>query len=173
MGMEDCFPWHTATDYCGWILKDTKMTFKEFKDIGILQGNMRYRKYEQAGFRTPSGKFELYCSALEQMGYDPLPYYIEPPESLYSLPDTYREYPLIITTGARIRTFFHTEGRQIEFLRRHNPDPEVEIQHDTAKALDINNNDWVWIESPRGGRIKQKARLTRGIHPRVVSAQYG
>jgi anaerobic selenocysteine-containing dehydrogenase len=173
MGMEDCFPWRNTTEYCDWILKDTGMTFEKFKDIGILQGNMRYRKYEQAGFKTPSGKFELYCPALEQMGYEPLPYYVEPPESPYSSPDTCREYPLIITTGARIRTFFHTEGRQIESLRRHNPDPEVEIHPDTAGALGIDDGDWVWIESPRGGRIKQKARLTEGIHPRVVNAQHG
>jgi anaerobic selenocysteine-containing dehydrogenase len=173
MGMEDCFPWRNNIEYCNWILKDTGMTFDQFKDIGIIQGNMRYRKYEQRGFQTPSKKFEVYCSALKDMGYDPLPYFVEPPESPYSTPDTYQEYPLIIITGARIRPFFHTEGRQIESLRRLNPDPEVEIHPDTASSLGIDNGDWVWIESPRGGRIKQKARLTDSIHPRVVSAQHG
>jgi anaerobic selenocysteine-containing dehydrogenase len=173
MGMEDCFPWHDTTEYCDWLLKDTGMTFTDFKEISFLKGDMRYKKYEQSGFRTPSGKFEIYCQAMRDMGYDPLPYYVEPPESPYSTPDIFSEYPLIITTGARIQAFFHTEGRQIESLRRLNPEPEIEIHPDTAKKLDIENGDWVWIESPRGGRIKQRASLTEGIHPDVVSAQHG
>jgi anaerobic selenocysteine-containing dehydrogenase len=173
MGMEDCFPWHNTTEYCDWLLEGTGMKFEEFKEAGILQGNMQYRKYEKSGFRTPSGKFEIYCSALKDMGYEPLPYYVEPPESPYSSPDIFKEYPLIMTTGARIQAYFHTEGRQIESLRRLNPEPEVEIHPDTAQKLGIKNGDWVWIESPRGGRIRQKARLTEGIHPGVVSAQHG
>ncbi len=173
MGMEDGFPWQSTTEYGDWMLKDTGMTFEEFKEIGILKGNMRYRKYERDGFKTPSGKFEVSCSALKDMGYDPLPYYAEPPESPASTPDVYKEYPLIITTGARVQAFFHTEGRQIKSLRRRNPDPRVEINPDTASELGIKNGDWVWIESPRGGRIRQRASLTEGIHPGVVSAQHG
>jgi anaerobic selenocysteine-containing dehydrogenase len=72
-----------------------------------------------------------------------------------------------------VQAFFHTEGRQIESLRRLNPEPEVEIHPATAAGLGIADGDWVWIESPRGGRIKQRARLTEGIHPDVVSAQHG
>jgi anaerobic selenocysteine-containing dehydrogenase len=102
-----------------------------------------------------------------------LPYYIEPPESPYATPEVFKEYPLIITTGARIQPFFHTEGRQIKSLRRLNPDPKIEMNPDTAKGLDVKNGDWVWIESPRGGRIKQRASLTEGINPGVVSAQHG
>ncbi len=173
MGMADSFPWHNTTEYCDWLLKDTGMTFKEFKEIAILKGNMQYKKYEQVGFKTPSGKFEIYCSALKDMGYDPLPYYVEPPESPYSTPDIFKEYPLIITTGARVQAFFHTEGRQIKSLRRLNPEPKVEIHPSTATKLGINNDDWVWIESPRGSRIKQRASLTESIHPGVVSAQHG
>ncbi len=173
MGMEDCFPWRDTTEYCDWLLKDTGMTFEEFKEITILKGKMQYKKYEQVGFRTPSGKFEIYCPALKDMGYDPLPYYVEPPESPYSTPDIFNEYPLIITTGARIQAFFHTEGRQIKSLRQINPEPKVDIHPDTARKLAVKDGDWVWIESPRGGRIKQRASLTDGINPGVVSAQHG
>lgn len=173
LGMEDGFPWRNTTEYCDWLLKDTGLAFQDFQKIGILKGDMRYRKYERTGFKTPSGKFEIYCSALQDMGYDPLPYYVEPPESPYSTPDTFRDYPLIITTGARVQAFFHTEGRQIKSLRRLNPEPEVEIHPATAAGLGITDGDWVWIESPRGGRIRQRASLTPGIHPGVVSAQHG
>jgi anaerobic selenocysteine-containing dehydrogenase len=106
------------------------------------------------------------------MGYDPLPYYVEPPESPYSTPDLYKEYPLIITTGAKVMPFFHSEGRQIESLRKLNPDPLIEMNPITARTLGIKEGDWVWIENSRG-RIKQKARLTDGIHSGVVHAQHG
>jgi anaerobic selenocysteine-containing dehydrogenase len=173
MGLEKDFPWRDTEEYCNWMLRETGLTFEEFKKAGILKGEMRYRKYEENGFKTPSGKFELYCAALEEMGYDPLPGYREPPESPYSTPDICRDYPLVITTGARVQPFFHTEGRQIESLRRLHPDPMVEIHPDTAKKYDISQGGWVWIESPRGGKIRQRAVLNPGIDPRVVSAQHG
>ena len=172
MGMGDCFPWQNVREYCDWILKESGITFDEFKELGIIQGEMRYRKYEEEGFATPSRKFELVCSTLESMGYDPLPHFVEPPESPYSTPELFKSYPLIITTGARTMPFFHSEGRQIKSLRKLNPDPLVEIHPATAKDLAIEEGDWVWIESPRG-RIKQKARITKGIHPGVVHAQHG
>jgi anaerobic selenocysteine-containing dehydrogenase len=93
---------------------------------------MRYKKYEQEGFATPSGKVELRCSTLESMGYDPLPCIVEPPESPYSTPGLFKEYPLIITTGSRTQGYFHSEGRQIKSLRKLNPDPIVEIHPEAA-----------------------------------------
>jgi len=172
MGMNDCFPWKNYNAYCNWLLQDAGITFDEFREMGILKGQMRYRKYEEEGFATPSGKFEFYCSALESMGYDPLPYFVEPPESPSSTPELFERFPLIITTGGRVQGFFHSEGRQIKSLRKLCPDPLVEINPATAKRLGILEGDWVWIESLRG-RIKQRARLTEGIHPGVVHAQHG
>ena len=172
LGIGDYFPWKDVREYCDWILKGGGITFEDFKDLGILKGEMRYRKYLAEGFNTPSGKVELRCSTLESMGYDPLPYYAEPPESPYSTPDLFKDYPLIITTGSRIQGYFCSEGRQIASLRKLNPDPLVEIHPDTAGSLGIESGDWVWIEGLRG-KIKQRAYLTDGIHPRVVHAQQG
>ena len=64
----------------------TGVTFEELKEIGYYQVPMKYRKYETEGFKTPTGKLELYSTRLEEMGYDPLPYYEEPPESPVSTP---------------------------------------------------------------------------------------
>ncbi len=168
MGMKDAFPWKNVREYCDWILKDSGITFEEFKKIGILKGEMRYRKYEKEGFATPSGKVELRSSTVAALGYDSLPYYVEPPESPYSTPELFKDYPLIMTTGGRSEGYFHSEGRQIESLRKLNPDPLLDIHPDTAKSLNIVDGDWVLIESPRGGKIRLKARLTDGILPGVV-----
>jgi anaerobic selenocysteine-containing dehydrogenase len=149
------------------------ITFAEMKQLGHYTVPFRFRKYENdKGFKTPTGKIELYSTRLEAMGYAPLPTYQEPPESPLSRPDLTETYPLVLTTGARIPFFFNSEHRQVERLRRAHRDPIVEIHPDTAQHYGIKTNDWVWIETQRG-RIKQKARVTTGIDPRVVAAQHG
>ncbi len=148
------------------------ITFDRIKESGSISVPIRYRKYEQRGFSTGSGKVELASGYLEALGYDPLPHYQEPPESPLSQPDLAREFPLALTTGGRIKQYFNSEFRQIPSLRRRHPDPLVEIHPDTAAKHGISDGDWVSIETPRG-RIRQKAKLTDGIDPRVVNAQYG
>lgn len=147
------------------------LTFKEAREMGFVSVPFQYRKYEVAGFLTRSGKVELASSYLQSLGYDPLPYYEEPPESPYSTPELAKEYPLVLTSGGRIQQFFCSEHRQIASLRKRHPDPIVEINPETAAELGIQEDDWVWIETARG-KIQQKAKLT-SIDPRVVNVQYG
>ena len=124
------------------------------------------------GFATPTGKVELYSTILEQLGYDPLPHYEEPPETPVSQPKLTGEYPFILITGARFRPMHHSEHRQIRSLRRLYPYPTAEINPDTARKLGIGEGDWVIIETLRG-KIKQKAKLTSRIPPRMIEAQHG
>ncbi|MBW1916218.1 MAG: molybdopterin-dependent oxidoreductase, partial [Deltaproteobacteria bacterium] len=158
-------------EYIAESLRPAGLTFDDLREKGFahLPESFKYKKYEKVGFSTPSKKFELYSNVMEDLGYDPLPFHREPPESPMSSPELAKEYPLVLTTGGRINGFFHSEFRQIERLRRLNPDPLMEIHPDTASSLDIRDGDWVWIESPRG-RVKQKAKVTPGIDPRVVHA---
>ena len=81
---------------------------------------------------TPTGKVELYSTIFEGCGLDPLPYFEEPPESPVSTPELTEEFPLVLTTGARVRAYFHSEHRQVQSLRKMNPDPLMEIHPDTA-----------------------------------------
>jgi anaerobic selenocysteine-containing dehydrogenase len=133
---------------------------------------MKYRKFEEKGFATPTGKIELYSTALEKLGYDPLPYYEEPPESPLSTPQLAKQFPYVLTTGARIPVFYHSEYRQLPKLRRGDKEPRVEIHPDTAKAHGIAEGDWVVIASPRG-RIRQRANLSPDIHPNVIQCEHG
>lgn len=157
-------------DFC---LKGMGITFDELKEKGYIFLPLKYKKYEQEGFKTPSGKVELYSNEFERLGYDPLPNVVEPPESPYSAPELAEEYPLILTAGRRHIAYWHSMGRQIPWLRELAPEPLVEIHADTAKRLGIKDGDWVWIETPRGNgqRIKQKAKLTLGLHPRVIQPE--
>lgn len=148
------------------------ISFAELKQRGWVKAPVKYRKYEDGGFKTPTGKIELYSTRLAEMGYAPLPTYEEPPESPLSRPDVAADYPLVLTTGARISNFFNSEHRQIEKLRKAHRDPIAEIHPDTAARNGIKDRDWMWIETRRG-RIRQRARVTPGIDPRVIAAEHG
>ena len=61
--------------------------------------------------------------------------------------------------------------REIPELRKHHPEPLVQIHPETATRLGIGEADWVWIETLRG-KIRHKATLFDGINPRVVHAEH-
>ncbi|NIS72473.1 MAG: molybdopterin-dependent oxidoreductase, partial [Proteobacteria bacterium] len=124
------------------------------------------------GFATPTGKVELYSTILEQLGYDPLPHYEEPSETPVSQPELAKRFPFILITGARFRPLHHSEHRQIRSLRRLYPHPTAEINPETARRLGIGEGDWMVIETDRG-KIKQRAKLTSRIPPRMIEAQHG
>ncbi|MCX6012305.1 MAG: molybdopterin-dependent oxidoreductase, partial [Chloroflexi bacterium] len=76
-------------------LEPLGINYQELKKRrSISAPQQRSKKYElgllrsdgKPGFDTASGKIELYSQALEKLGLDPLPIYIEPPESPYSSP---------------------------------------------------------------------------------------
>ena len=154
------------------ILEPMGISWKQFKEMDFIRGEVKYRKYRTEGFSTPTRKLELYSTVLEKMAYDPLPQYHEPPGSPYSAPELYKEYPYILVSGRRIPGFFCSEGRQIPCLRELQPDPVVEIHPETAEKSGIKEGDWVIIESPRG-KIRHRARLFAGMDPRIVFAQHG
>lgn len=149
------------------------ITFDKLKDLNYLQVPIEYKKYEKRGrFKTPTGKCELYSTIMEKNGYDPLPYYQEPPESPYSQPSLLKKYPFVLTTGGRVRNYFCSEHKMIPSLRRTHPWPEVEINRHTAHKKNITDGDWVVISTKRGC-ILQKAILTETIDHRVINCEYG
>ena len=162
------------------LLKPLGFGFEEFTRIGWQYAPQRVKKYEQGllrpdgkpGFNTSTGKIELYSVELERLGLDPLPTYRDPPESPISTPDLLESYPLVLGNGPKSRAFFHSQYRQISWLRRIHPEPRVRINPVTAEKYQIKDGDWVWIESPRG-KCRQKAHLTLGVDPRVVLADPG
>ncbi len=163
--------WDTFEGGLDHILEPMGITWKDFEKMDYIRGDVNYRKYKEKGFSTPTGKFELYSTLLEKWGYDPLPQFREPPEGPNSSPEIYKKYPYILITGRRQPGFFHTENRQVPWLRELHKDPIVEIHPETAQKEEIREGDWVIIESPRG-KVRQRARFFAGMDPRIVSAEH-
>jgi anaerobic selenocysteine-containing dehydrogenase len=127
------------------------------------------KPYEKKGFGTFSGKVELVPSVFEKLGYDPLPRYEEPPRSPVSTSELAEEYPLILIAGSRVVQYTHTRFREQEKIRKVYPNPLIRMHPDTAADLGISDGDTVVIETPEG-KVRQKAKVWDGIHPRVVQA---
>ena len=163
--------WETFEGGLDYILEPMGITWQEFKAMEYIRGELTYEKHKEHGFSTPTRKFELYSTLLEKWGYDPLPQFREPPESPYSTPELFKEHPYILITGRRQPGFFHSENRQLPWLRELHRDPIVEIHPETAEKEGIAEGDWVVIESPRG-KVRQRAKLFEGMDPRVVSAEH-
>jgi len=171
MGFGQYF-WKDEDQYLDYLLSPRGITFEDLKKMGSIEIPMRYRKYETEGFNSPSGKVELVSSTLEGAGFDPLPDHREPPESPISSPEKAREYPLILTSGNRTPLYFHTEYRNLPWLRAIIPDPTVDIHPQTARDLGIKQGDWVRLETPRGS-ASMRANLTQGVHPKVIATVHG
>lgn len=127
------------------------------------------RKDGKPGFNTTTGKIELYSKLQEQWGLDPLPYYEEPEQGPISTPELMEKYPLILNSGRRSSVLFHSEHRQIPWLRELDPDPIVELHPKTAEELDVDDGEWVYIENDRG-RIKHKVKISPTVLPKVAVA---
>jgi anaerobic selenocysteine-containing dehydrogenase len=171
MGLKDY--WQSVEESLDYRLEPIGMTFEEFKKVGKYSLPMRYKMYEKRGrFNTPSGKVGLCPKYFEEWGLDPKLVYKEPPESPINTPDLWKEYPLVLTTGRRILSYYHSSLRNIPSLRKNAPDPELDIHPDTCKSLGIVNGEWVYLVSPRG-KVEVKVNYFEETHPKIVHTPHG
>ena len=197
-------------DYLNKNRLEGRHNFEDVKKLVKFKRKVYYRKYEtgklrpdgQPGFLTPTGRVELWSSAFNQNGMDPLPYYYEPdlspriPEKTAEelnlvknprIPDEVdaqwherdlsheeiiEKYPFILSTGHRRYTSFHSEHRQIAILREIDPNPMLEINPNDAKKLGLVDGQWVEISNMYGA-AKFKARILPTIHEGHVEAEHG
>jgi anaerobic selenocysteine-containing dehydrogenase len=164
LGLNEAFPWPDRKAYLEWLLEPSGLSFEEFAERGILWGKMRYRKYEQEGFPTPSGRVELLSSIMAHAGRPALPVYTEPPAST-------TDYPLTLISGCKVLPFFHSEGRQIPSLRRLHPGPMVDIHPDTMTDLLLAAGQTVAVVTPYG-RADFSVHPDDSLDPSVIHAEH-
>lgn len=144
MGYGEHFPWDTIEDVLDHRLSPSGMSFDEFSKVAHMRAQVpEFRKYEREGFGTPSGKVELYSSVLDELGFDPLPYYREAPQPS-------AEYPYRVFTGVREDSFFQTGQRQVTVLRKRTPVPRFFVHPDDAERDGLVDGDWAVLETETG-----------------------
>jgi formate dehydrogenase (coenzyme F420) alpha subunit len=174
LGLSAHFPWESEMEALDWRLAPLSVGAAELAEMpeGLFFGTWEERAYTKRGFNTPSGKVELWCDRLEQLGFDPLPDYSEPRESPLSRPDLAVEYPLVLTTGAREIGCLHSRFRNIPSLRPRMPVPLVEVHPGAAAALQLSEGQMAAVISPRG-RVQAQVTFRKDIDPRVIRVPHG
>ena len=176
--------------------------FDEFWDALIERGGWWDPPYVfgewKKKFNTPSGKFEFFSLAMEKGLNEAskktskqldqiltemkvgargdkvfLPHFEKP----RSIGDE-KEYPFYLI-NYKLMTTAEGRGANQPFLQEiigphlyERWDSWVEINPETAKSLGINDGDLVWVES-QAGKVKVKARLFPGTHPKSIHIPYG
>ncbi|MFC1944800.1 molybdopterin-dependent oxidoreductase [Chloroflexota bacterium] len=175
MGYDEYFPWKDDVELLDYFLEPCGVTVGYLRDehpTGILPVAKKYGEYKEKGFRTPSGKVELYSETLEQLGYDPLPVYLEPTESPISTPELAAKYPLVLITGVREPEFWHSQHRNLTKLQRRKPEAVASMHPDSGKKYGVSDGDPIIVET-KTGSIDIKAGFTDDIMPGVVSVPHG
>ncbi len=161
-----------ADEIISFLLKPSGLTIEQLTKETPEGAFYAKKKYEIGNYRTPSGKIEIYSETLAENGYDPLPVFIEPSQSPVSTPELARNYPLILSTGARIPQYTHTQLRNVPALRKAAPEPVAEIHPDTARKYGVADGDMMTVETPKG-QITLKTKTTKDLAPGVVSIPHG
>lgn len=159
MGYKKYFPWKDIKEANALRLGSLGMTIEQLeeKPEGIPWPE-KYKKYEEKGFSTPSGKVEIYSKTLEQLGHEPLP--------AYEIPGS-PEHEMILSTGARFNEYIHSRFRNIPSLRNRRPEPLAEISPETARKFGFGDGDIVNIKT-QTGELEIKVKTEDGIFPGVV-----
>ncbi len=93
LGVIEYFPFEKIEDQLDWQLKQVGSSLEEMKRTGVktfdrTADNLYFYPDEDVEFYTATGKIELYSTALEEAGFDPMPKYTaheEPPAGFYRL----------------------------------------------------------------------------------------
>jgi anaerobic selenocysteine-containing dehydrogenase len=120
----------------------------------------------------PQGKVAIYNTSFKEAGYNPLPKWKEPPESITGTPELTKKYPLILSDYHTSNVYTASWQRNVPYLREIQPYPALHIHPDTAYERGIKNGDWVRVESPHGW-LKVKAEIYPGIRPDTVLLLHG
>jgi anaerobic selenocysteine-containing dehydrogenase len=165
-------------------LQGTGITYDELAasedGIALPVPPRRYRKYEtgelradgRPGFNTPTGKLEITSEWFRSHGYDVLPVYTEPIEGPLAAPELAETFPLVFNSGARTKSDFRSQHRNIPSLVGMQPAPLVHLHADDAAARGIADGDEVEVVSPRGS-VRFRARVTADIVRGAVEANMG
>ncbi len=150
----------------GWIkLHAPMMEYKKWQKGSLRQDG-------KPGFDTPTSKFEIWSTTLEDYGYEPLPKYVEQTEGPLGSPQIAEEFPLVFNSGARPHTDFRSQHHGIDGLAKDNPEPTVEVNAEDAAERGIETGDLVEVRTRRGA-VPFRARVTHDIVRGAVECNMG
>ncbi len=161
MGLGDYFPHENLEDLLDWQLKQVGTSLEEMQRIGVKTMEREYDDLyfangEEIEFMTNTGKIELYSTALDNQGFDPMPKYTpheEPDPGFYRL----------IYGRAPMHTFSRTSNNpNLTDIMDEN---KVWVNPKVAKEWGLKNDQLVYLVNQDGVRSQFpiKVRITERI----------
>jgi len=166
-------PWRSQRQFNLYLLGESGISIEELERTGYQQVSAASVTPTQRPFATMSGKIELYSPVLAELGLDPLPNYAAPSRS--RLPEaTAREFPLVLVTGDREKSYHHSRFRDQAWALKVSPDPRLTMHPDTARTLGIADGAWVRLEVARGkGACRLRVKFSQATPLHVVNTGMG
>ena len=166
-------PWRSQREFNLYLLGDSGITIEELERTGYKQLSADPVTPEQRPFATRSGKIELYSPRLEELGLDPLPNYAAPRRT--QLPDAItRDFPLVLVTGDREKSYHHSRFRDQPWALKVSPDPRLTMHPETARALGLEDGAWVALEVAQGkGACRLRLKFSEATPRDVVNTGMG
>ncbi len=154
------FPWHTKREFNEYLLGDGSIDMETLLEASYAEYEYDLGNFARDGFKTPTGKIELYSETLSDMGLDPLPDYV-PTKDAADRAETEEDFPLLLLTGAREKSYHHSRFRDQSWARKVAPDPWLQLHPETAAAYGVETDDWVTVETAgHEGSCRLKVRVT-------------
>jgi len=169
LGMDREFPWQSAEEVINYQLEPTGIAVDVLRahPAGFRVEELAYEKYKRGGFKTPSGKMEIYSQRLKDGGHAPVPDFrgeTLKPISFYS---EKADFPMVGMSGARTRFFTHSQFKKIPSLLSREKGCFVDIHPDDALIQNIAQGAKIKVETPKGS-VVMTARISKVVHPGSV-----
>lgn len=153
LGVGDDYP-STVEELKAWLCEELPPFAGDF-GAGGKQPPRVYQKYKtgglradgQPGFPTPSGKFEICSTLLEENGFTPYPEYIDI-RSISEMNDP--AFPFTMTTGARSVHRMGVFGANLPGVAKVEPYPYMDLSPEDAEELGFTDGDWAQVTTPFG-----------------------
>jgi cysteine desulfurase NifS len=183
LGYGHLYP-QTENEMINFALKGSGYTLENVQAAGgqikIPNPMISYKKWQKGslrrdgkpGFNTPTGKFEIWSTILEDYGYEAMPKYTEPVEGPQGSPDLAERFPLVFNSGARPQTDFRSQHHGIKGLAKDNPEPTVEINIEDAQEKGVEDGDLVEVSTLRGS-VSFRALVTSNIVRGAIECNMG
>lgn len=131
-----------------------------------------FMPYSEGGFRTPSGKCELYSERMKADGLPPLPAYTPAAENPHEKPELATRFPIALLSPPK-GPFLNSTFAGSPYHRNRAGSPSVDISAADAAREGIADGDWAVVENDRGkffaqaivsDRVLPGVACARGIH---------
>jgi thiosulfate reductase/polysulfide reductase chain A len=166
-------PWRSQAEFNAYLLRDSAIDTEALKRDGFAQYPFKLGNFDEKPFVGPTGKVELYSETMASVGHDPLPAYL-PPSYVLDHDASVAEFPLVLQTGLREKSYHHSRFREQAWAKKVSPDPIVYVHPQTAALYAMVDTGWIRVTTPGvAGSCRLKVKVTTDTMIDVLTTGVG